>query len=73
MAAVSLDGEFEDNAREAVLDGARMLRVVLEEEGQLEELLEAQGLVKVPLWVRCSQGAMRARFLREYSGKAKMD
>lgn len=73
VAAVSLDGEFEDNAREAVLDGARMLRVVLEEEGQLEELLEAQGLVKVPLWVRCSQGAMRARFLREYSGKAKMD
>lgn len=67
------DGDFEDNARAAVAAGARLLRVELGDEAALETVLEAQSLLKAPLWVRCPDESLKARFLREYNGKAKME
>lgn len=70
---VKADEDFEDNARDAVDDGAKMLYVEIGDEDALDEVLDAQYAVKAPLWVSVADGDLRARFLREYNGKAKMN
>lgn len=70
---VKADEDFEDNARDAIDDGAKMLYVEIADEDALDEVLDSQYAVKAPLWVSISDKDLRARFLREYNGKAKMN
>lgn len=70
---VKADEDFEDEARDAIDDGAKMLYVEIADEDALDEVLDSQYAVKAPLWVSISDKDLRARFLREYNGKAKMN
>lgn len=70
---VAADEDFEDNARDAIDDGAPMIRVEIPHEDALDEVLDAQHALKAPLWAAIPEGELRARFLREYNGKAKLD
>ena len=70
---VKADEDFEDEARDAIDDGAPMLYVEISDEDALDEVLDAQHAVKAPLWVSIADDDLRCRFLREYNGKAKMN
>jgi len=70
---VKADEDFEDEARDAIDDGAPMLYVEIGDEDALDAVLDAQHAVKAPLWVAIGDDDLRRRFLREYNGKAKMN
>ena len=58
----------------AALTGESLPRdVEIGDEDALDEVLDAQYAVKAPLWVSVADADLRARFLREYNGKAKMN
>lgn len=72
IVALPVTDDYEDEAEEAA-EEAKMLRLTVDEPGQLESVLENQMSVRVPLWVKIPDRELRERFRRFYHGKAKIE
>ena len=64
--------DYDDEAEEAA-EEAKMLQLRIEEPWQLENVLDCQMSVRVPLWVKISDHQLREEFCRLYNGKAKVE
>ena len=64
--------DYDDEAEEAA-EEAKMLQLRIEEPWQLENVLDCQMSVRVPLWVKISDRQLREEFCRLYNGKAKVE
>lgn len=72
IVSLPITEDYEDEAEEAA-EGAKMLRLRIDEPWQLESVLDCQMSVRVPLWVKIPDRQLRDRFCRFYNGKAKVE
>lgn len=72
IVSLPITKDYEDEAEEAA-DEAKMLRLRIEEPWQLENVLDCQMSIRVPLWVSIPDRQLREEFCRLYNGKAKLD
>lgn len=66
---LEIDDDIVENASVAEETGAKLLKVVLRDEMDLDTLYEAQFSIRLPLAVRCDDENLLLRFLRLYNGK----
>lgn len=66
---VEVDDDIVENAAVAEATGAKLLKVELRDEMDIDTLNEAQIALRLPLAVHCDDGELLQRFLRLYNGK----
>jgi 5-methyltetrahydrofolate--homocysteine methyltransferase len=70
---IPVTDNLEEDASDALEKGAEMLYLELSDIKAVRTLLERQSALKLPLWVHCPDGEIRAEFLRLYNGKPKIE
>lgn len=66
---LDIDDDIVENAAVIEAMGAKLLRLELRDELDVDTLAEAQFSIRLPLAVSCADGDLLQRFLRLYSGK----
>ncbi len=66
---LEIDDDIVENAAVAEATGAKLLKVELRDEMDVDTLNEAQIALRLPLAVQCADGELLQRFLRLYNGK----